>query len=349
MIEKEFEDYLDAEYPSVVNQFTKKSPLPPIVTLAIILSFVYTLHIIICGGCGEYERLSSDWATLLGVFGGFCLFSIYIYLEKKVKNYSIVLGKLTGLEQKEYQDSYERFIALTFRSKQMKIFCVVFTIIIDSIALKMGLWYNSLLANSWLLFEIIVITIGSVLCCWLLICTSWMIYTIGKNPLKINFFHHDGVGGLKPFGQLSFLFFKLAMFITTLLALILICAPWKNSTIYYGGSMSIVVYSIVFSSFFIPLFGVHKTLKNFKKEKLDAINGILMMYNDKIIKNVDNTSDCTNIKNKLESALFVRDFVSKMGTWPFGYITFVEVGGSSVIGSAIFTFASTLTKFLSFF
>ena len=40
--------------------------------------------------------------------------------------------------------------------------------------------------------------------------------------------------------------------------------------------------------------------KNFRKEKLDAINGILMMYNDKIIKNVDDTSDCTNIKkNKI--------------------------------------------------
>jgi hypothetical protein len=75
-----------------------------------------------------------------------------------------------------------------------------------------------------------------------------------------------------------------------------------------------------------------------------------MTYHDKIIKNMDNTSDCTNIKNKLESALFVRDCVSKMGTWPFGYITIVKVGvgGSSVLSSIVFTFASALTKFIAF-
>ena len=87
MKEKEFEDYMDTEYPSIVNRFTKRLPLPPIVTLAFISSSLYLLHIVICLGCGEYEQLVNDWATPLGVFGGFYLIAVYLHLEKKVKKY----------------------------------------------------------------------------------------------------------------------------------------------------------------------------------------------------------------------------------------------------------------------
>ena len=122
MIEKEFEDYLDAEYPSVVNQFTKKSPLSPIVTLAIILSLLYMLHIVICWSCGEYERLVNDWSTPVGAFGGFYLFVVYLYLEKKVKNYSTILGQLTELKKETYQNFYKQFIFSALRSRNLVLF-----------------------------------------------------------------------------------------------------------------------------------------------------------------------------------------------------------------------------------
>lgn len=158
-----------------------------------------------------------------------------------------------------------------------------------------------------------------------MVCTSWMIFEIGKKPLKINPFHHDGVGGLKAFGQLSFIIFMLAMLICTLMVLILLFAPWKNGIIYHSALIAIIMYSVVIFSFFIPLLSIHKTLKNFKEEKLYAINDVLMTYPNEFLKCVNNNSNSKDIKDKLEGFLFVQSNINKMKTWPFGYTTIAKV------------------------
>jgi hypothetical protein len=332
MIEKQFEDYLDAEYPSIVNQFTKKSPLPPIVTLAIVLSLLYILHIVICWSRGEYEQLVNDWATPLGAFGGFYLFVVYIHLEKKVKNYSTILGQLTDLKKETYQNFYERFISLALRSRSLVLFYLGVSIFVNIVVIWMGLWYNSLLANFWLLIEVNVVIIGGALNLWLMICTSLMIYRIGEKPMRINPFHHDEAGGLRAFGVLSFSFFMLATIIATLIAIILFFAPWKNGiSQYYGASLLIVVYGIVLISFFTPLLSAHKTLKSFKEDELSAINEALMRYQDELAKSSDADSYPITIKDKLEGALFVQNNVNKMKTWPFGYTTLTQVLGGTAI------------------
>ncbi len=338
MIEKEFDDHLDTEYPSIVNRFTKKLPLPPIVTLAFISSSIYLLHVVICRGCGEYERLINDWATPLGVFGGFYMFVVHLYLEKKVKNYYLILGQLTELKKESYQSFYERFIVSAFQGRNQVLFCLFFIIIVNITVIRMGLWYNSLLANFWLLIEMNVTIMGGVLNLWLMICTMLMIYKLGKKPLRINLFHHDGLGGLKAFGELSFSFFIFATVFVTIAAVIILFAPWKTIT-YYGASLLIVAYSIVIFSFFIPLLSVHKTLKNFKEEKLPAINDALMTHYNEITKSLSNNSYSKDIKNKLEWFLFVQGNVSKMKTWPFDHATIVKV-----IGGTIIPLASVLTK-----
>ncbi|PXF60252.1 MAG: hypothetical protein C4B59_09860 [Candidatus Methanogaster sp.] len=195
MIKKEFKNRLDAEYPSVVNQFTKKLPLPPAVTLALILSLLYILHIVTCWGCGEYEQLVYDWATPFGAFTGFYLLSVYLYLEKKVKNYSMIVGQLTELKDETYQNIYERFIFLAFRSRGMVLFCLGILILGNIVLGVRGLWYGSFLANFWLLIEMNLVLIGGALDLWLMICTSLMLHGIGKQPMRINPFHHDGMGG----------------------------------------------------------------------------------------------------------------------------------------------------------
>lgn len=292
MIEKEFEDYLDAEYPSIVNQFTKKLPLPPIVTLAIILSMLYSLHIVICWSCGEYERLINDWITPLGVFIGFYLFFIYLHFEKKVKNYSAILGHLSELKKETYQNFYGRFIFLSFRSRNLILFYLCFFIFANIVVIEMGLWYDSFLANFWLLLEMNVVFIGVTLNLWLMIGTSRMLYRIGKKPIRINPFHHDGMGGLKAFGALSFSFFMHATVLATLAATIVFFAPWKGGGIcyYYGASLLIVIYNIVLASFFIPLLSAHKTLKNFKGKKLFSINEVLTVYHEEIAESLNNGS-----------------------------------------------------------
>lgn len=342
MIKKEFKDYLDAEYPSVVNQFTKKLPLPPIVTLALILSLLYILHIVTCWGCGEYEQLVNDWATPLGAFTGFYLLAVYLHLEKKVKNYSIILGQLTELKKETYQNFYERFIFLSFRSRNMLLFYLGIFVLANSAVIARGLWYGSFLANFWLLIEMNVVFIGGALDLWLMICASRMLYGIGEQPMRINPFHHDGMGGLRVFGTLSFSFFIRATIGATLAAIILFFAPWKNSGIliyYFGSSVLIVAYSAVLISFFIPLLSAHKTLKNFKEEKLSAIDESLMMYHDEIAKSPSNGSYPGGTKNKLEGTLFVQKNVNKMKTWPFGYTTVAQVLGGTTI-----PLASMLTK-----
>ncbi|HUW67168.1 MAG TPA: hypothetical protein VMW20_03880 [Candidatus Nanoarchaeia archaeon] len=95
MTKTEFNEYFDNKYSSIVDQFTKKSTLPLIVTLGIIISLFYALHIVICLSCGEYEQLANDWATPIVIIGGFYLFVVYLYLEKKVKNNYLIIGQLT--------------------------------------------------------------------------------------------------------------------------------------------------------------------------------------------------------------------------------------------------------------
>ena len=340
MIKKEFKDYLDAEYPSVVNQFTKKLPLPPIVTLALISSLLYILHIATCWGCGEYEQLVNDWATPFGAFTGFYLLAVYLHLEKKVKNYSTILGQLTELKKETYQNFYERFIYLALRSRNLLLFYLCLFIFANVVAIGMGLWYTSFLANFWLLIEINVVIIGAALNLWLMICTSRMIYGIGKKPMRINPFHHDGMGGLKAFGALSFSFFMHATVVATLAATIMFFAPWKSSICYYyGASLLIVVYSIVLVSFFIPLLSAHKALKKFKEDKLSTINKTLMMYQDEITKSSSKGYYPAVTKDKLERILFVQNNVNKMKTWPFGYAT-----GAQVVGGTAIPLASMLAK-----
>ena len=214
----------------------------------------------------------------------------------------------------------------------------------------MGLWYDSLLANFWLLIEVNIVIIGGALNLWLMICTSRMIYGIGEKPMRINSFHHDGMGGLKAFGALSFSFFMLATVIATLVAIILFFAPWKNGiSYYYGASLLIVVYSIVLISFFIPLLSTHKTLKNFKEEKLFTINEVLMAYQDEIANSPSNSPFPDGIKDRLEGSLFVQNNVNKMKTWPFGYATIVQVmGGTAIPLASMLAKTGTSTTVLLF-
>lgn len=337
MTKTEFNEYIDNEYfdnkySSIVDQFTKKSTLPPIVTLGLIMSLFYVLHIVICLICGEYEQLANDWATPMGVIGGFYLFVVYLYLEKKVKNYYIIIGQLTQLEKETFRNFYEHFIISAFRSRNLVLFCLILILITNITVLKMGLWYDSLLANFWLLVEMNIVIIGGVLNLWLMICTSRMLCGIGKKPIQINLFHHDGMGGLNVFGELSFSFFALATIFATLLAVILFFAPWKNAiNYYYGPLLLITVYSIVMISFFIPLLSLHKTVKNFKEKQLCLINGILLTYNNETLKNPSDNLYPVDIKDKIEKPLFFQDNILKMKTWPFGYNTIVKVLSGTLI------------------
>lgn len=332
MIKTESNEYLDDKYSSIVNQFIKKSTLPPIVTLGFIIPLFYVLHIVICLSCGEYEQLANDWATPIGVIGGFYLFVVYLYLEKKVKNYYLILGQLTQLEKETFRNFYEHFLTSAFRSLNLALFYLILLLITNIIVLKMGLWYDSLLANFWLLVEVNMVIIGGVLNLWLMICTSRMLCEIGKKPMKINLFHHDGMGGLNAFGKLSFSFFLLATIIATLVAVILFFAPWKNAISYYYGTLLLItVYSIVMISFFIPLLSLHKTVINFKEQQLCAINGILLTCNNETLKIPCNDLFPVDIKDKIEKALFLQDNILKMKTWPFGYNTIVKVLSGTLI------------------
>lgn len=342
MIEKGFEKYLDDKYPSVINKFTKKLPLPPIVTLAFISSFIYALHIVTCLVCGEYEQLVNDWFTLLGAFTGFYLLVVYLYLEKTVKNYSTILGQLAELKEETYQNFYEKFILLALRSRNVVLCYLSIFILANIVLILRGLWYDSFLANFWLLIELNVILVGGALNLWLMVCTSRMLYMIGDKPIRINPFHHDEMGGLKAFGTLSFLFFICATVGATLLAIILFFAPWKNSGViinYYGSTVLIAAYSAVLISFFIPLLTAHKTLKNFKEKKLSTIDESLMICLDEIEKKTSSNSDSGYVKDKLEEIIYFQDNINKMKTWPFGYIIIIQVVGSTTI-----PLASLLTK-----
>ena len=177
-----------------------------------------------------------------------------------------------------------------------------------------------------------------------------MIYGIGKKPMRINPFHHDGMGGLKAFGALSFSFFMHATVVATLAATIMFFAPWKSSICYYyGASLLIVVYSIVLTSFFIPLFSAHKTLKNFKEEKLFSINEVLMAHHNEIAKSLNNNSYPLDTKDNLEGVLFVQNNVNKMKTWPFGYATVAQVlGGTTIPLASMLAKTGTFTTVLLF-
>lgn len=292
----------------------------------------YVLHILICLSCGEYEQLANDWATPLGVIGIYYLFVVYLYLEKKVKNNYIIIGQLTQLEKETFRNFYEHFIISAFRSLNLLLFCLILLLISNIIVLKMGLWYDSLLANFWLLVEMNMVIIGGGLNLWLMICTSRMLCEIGKKPMQINRFHHDRIGGLNVFGELSFSFFLLATIIATLVAFVLFFAPWKNGISYYYGTLLLItVYSIVMISFFVPLLSLHKTVKNFKEKELCAINGMLLTYNNKTLKNPSDDLYPVDIKDKIEKTLFFQDNILKMKTWPFGYNTIVKVLSGTLI------------------
>lgn len=337
MIKKEFNEYIDNEffdnkYSSIVDQFTKKLTLSPIVTLGFIMLLFYVLHIVICLSCGEYEQLANDWATPIGIIGAFYLFVVYLYLEKKVKNYYIIIGKITQFEKETFRDFYEHFLISAFRSLNLVLFCFIFLLIINISLLKMGLWYDSPLANFWLLFEMNMVIIAGGLNLWLMICTSRMLCEIGKKPMHINLFHHDGMGGQNAFGELSFSFFLLATIFATLVVVILFFAPWKNAISYYYGTLLLItIYPIVVISFFIPLLSLHKTVKNFKEQQLCAINDMLLPCNNETLKNLSDDLYPVDIKDKIERALFFQDNILKMKTWPFGYNTIIKVLSGTLI------------------
>lgn len=337
MIKKEFNEYIDNEffdtkYSSIVDQFTKKLTLSPIVTLGFIMLLFYVLHIVICLSCGEYEQLANDWATPIGVIGVFYLFVVYLHLEKKVKNNYIIIGQLTQLKKEPFRNFYKHFLISAFRSLNLVLFCLILLLITNIIVLKMGLWYDSLSANFWLLVEMNMAIIGGGLNLWLMICTSRMLCEIGKKPMQINLFHHDGMGGLNAFGKLSFSFFLFATIIATLLAVILFFAPWKNAISYYYGTLLLItVYSIVMISFFIPLHSLHKTVKKFKEEQLCAINNILPTHSNQTLKNPSDDLYTVDVKDKIEKALFFQDNILKMKTWPFGYSTIAKVLSGTII------------------
>ncbi|VVB95478.1 Uncharacterised protein [uncultured archaeon] len=349
MIEKEFKDYIDNKYPSFLKQFIKKISLPPIISLAFISIFLYIIHFIISYINGDYEKFVKDWATPLGVFAGFYLFAVYLYLEKQIKNYSAVFRHITELNDEVFQKFYEKYIFLAVRSHNLILFCIVIIILVNIIAIRMGLWYDSFISNSWLLIEMNITVLGGLLNCWLMVCTSWMISELGKNP-RISPFHNDRFGGLKAYGDLSFTFFIFAIAIATLLTVILLFAPWKNSLILHGTIMSIIIYSIIFVSFFVPLFNIHKKIKRFKETKLFEIHKLLLNYDKEMIKNLENNSDPNDFKNKLDCILLFQSKVCKIKTWPFGYTTLTKViGGTLLPLTSILTHLGTIKSILENF
>lgn len=260
----------------------------------------------------------------------------YIFCKVAIDKFRQLPFKIRNafkMRDEDYVKMFNKYFSFIISNKNFFLTSFFLSIFGVIIIINFSVHYRGVMCICYLVFLSLAILVGGT-GVWLMLSSAIVIYRLTRKPVKIDLFHIDRKGGLKPISSMMLLwgvFYAIEQvpYYAGLLSYPTVKFSSVKLILYIMLGISIIHVPIYF---LFPQWRLHKIMIMAKENELRKIKRSLsVIYNllhSKISSRKFENSE--NISSTLSSLNMLNDSVERFGTWPFDIKSLVQLFTSMI-------------------